>query len=90
MRVVGLLGAVHDPRLLAELAAHLLDDGAAGAADGLHRERGEQADHEAADQQADEDRRVVDREDDALALLRSSALKPANSTIAASTAEPIA
>ena len=60
--VVGLLGALHDPRLLAELAAHLLDDGAAGAADGLHRERGEQRDHHAADQQAHEDGRVVDRE----------------------------
>ena len=53
--VVGLLGAVHDPRLLAELAAHLLDDAAAGAADRLDRERGEQVDHHAADQQADQD-----------------------------------
>ena len=66
-RVVGLLGALHDPRLLAELAAHLLDDGAAGAADGLHRERGEQVDHQAAEQQAHEDRRVVDREHEVLA-----------------------
>ena len=94
-RVVGLLGALHDPRLLAELAAHLLDDGAAGAADGLHRQRGEQADHHAADQQADEHVRVVDEEHDrALALLGSSAsssiLNAANSTSAASAAEPIA
>ena len=65
-RVVRLLGALHDPRLLAELAADLLDDGAAGAADGLHRERGEQADHHAADQQADQHLRVVEQERDRL------------------------
>ena len=32
--VLGLLGAVHDPGVLAELASHLLDDRAGGAADG--------------------------------------------------------
>ncbi len=58
VRVVGLFGALHDPGVLTELAAHLLDDGAAGAADGLHRQRGEQADHQAAEQQPDQDRRV--------------------------------
>ena len=61
--VVGLLGALHDPGLLPELAAHLLDDRAAGAADGLDREGDEQVDHHAADQQADEHGRVVDRGD---------------------------
>src|SRR4051794_1522674 len=63
--VVGLLGALHDPRLLAELAADLLDDRAAGAADRLHRESGEQADHEAAEEEAHEDRRGGDRAQDA-------------------------
>ena len=95
LRVVGLVGALHDPRLLAELAAHLLDHGAAGAADRLHRERGEQADHQAADQQADQHVRIVDEEHDgSLAVLASSSSSSiwnaANSTSAASAAEPIA
>ena len=50
--------------MLAELAAHLLDDRAAGAADGLDRERGEQADHQPAEQQADQHGRFVDAEGD--------------------------
>ncbi len=92
LAVLGLLRAVHDPRLLAELAAHLLDHGAAGAADRLHGERGEQADHHAADQQADEHVGVVEGEDDRAAPSSSSSsiLNAANSTSAASAAEPIA
>jgi len=35
-----------------KLAAHLFDDRLAGAADGRHRQGGEEADHHAADQQA--------------------------------------
>ena len=54
--VLGLLGALHDPGLLLELASHLLDDGAAGAADSLHRKRHEQVHHQSADQQTDEHR----------------------------------
>jgi hypothetical protein len=63
-RVVGLFGVVHDPRVLAELAAHLLDDRAAGATDGLDRQRGEQAHHQPAEQQADQHGRFVDAEGD--------------------------
>ena len=69
LAVLGLLRAVHDARLLAELPAHLLHDGAAGAADGLHGERGEERDHHAADDQADEHVRIVEGEEDALAEL---------------------
>ena len=32
LAVLGLLGAVHDPGVVAELAAHLVDDRAGGAA----------------------------------------------------------
>ena len=51
-RVVGTRGALHDARVLAELAPHLLDDLAADPADRRHRERGEQERHHAADEQA--------------------------------------
>ena len=51
-RVVRARGALHDPGVLAELAAHLVDDLAADAADGRHRERGEQERHQAADEEA--------------------------------------
>ena len=54
--VLGLLGPLHDPRVLAELAPHLLDHLAAGAPDGLDREGREQVDHHAADEQADQHR----------------------------------
>ena len=46
------------PGVLAELAAHLLDDLAADAADRLHRERREQERHQAADEQAGDHPRV--------------------------------
>jgi hypothetical protein len=69
LAVLGLLRPVHDARLLAELPPHLLHDGAAGAADGLHGEGGEQRDHHAADDQADQHVRVVQGEEDALAEL---------------------
>ena len=49
--VVGLLGVVHDPRVLAELAAHLLHDLAADPADRLHGERREQERHQAAEEE---------------------------------------
>ena len=49
--VLGPDGALHDPRVLAELAPHLLDDLAADAADRLHGERGEEERHEAADEE---------------------------------------
>ena len=52
--VVGFFGPLHDPRVLAELLAHLLDDLAAGAADRLDREGREQVDHHAADDQPDQ------------------------------------
>ena len=59
LRVVGPCRAVHDPRVLAELAAHLLDDLAADAADRLHRERREEERHEAADEEAGDHPRVA-------------------------------
>ena len=52
--VVGPLGVVHDPGLLAELAADLLHDDAGGAAHGPDGERGEQEGDRATDEQADE------------------------------------
>ena len=52
--VLGLRGALHDALDLAELAAHLLDDLGAGAADRFHRHRAEQVGHHAADEQADD------------------------------------
>ena len=58
--VLGLLGVVHDPGVLAELAAHLLDHGAGRPA---HRPDGQGREDEgdrAADQDADERRRVGD------------------------------
>src|SRR5215475_1059293 len=51
-RPYGPLGAFHDPRVLAELRAHLLHDLAADAPDRLHRERREQERHQAADEEA--------------------------------------
>ena len=54
LRVVGLFGALHDPGVLAELLADLFDHLAAGAADRLDREGGEEVDHHAADDQPDQ------------------------------------
>ena len=49
--VVGPARPLEDPRDLAELAPHLLDDLAADAADRLHRERREQERHQPADEE---------------------------------------
>src|SRR6478672_11623494 len=49
------LGIIHDPRVLAELAAHLLNDLAAHAPDRRHGERGEEERHQPADQEACDD-----------------------------------
>ena len=62
--VVRLLGALHDAGLLAELAAHLLDDRAGRAADGRHGDAAEQVGQQAAEQQADHDVGVGEREID--------------------------
>ena len=56
--VLGLLGVVHDARVLAELAAHLEHDGAGRATDGPDGQRREQEGDRATDEQADERRRV--------------------------------
>ena len=58
--VVGLLGVVHDPRVLAELLAHLHDDLRRGPPDGADGERGEQERDRAADAAARRARREVD------------------------------
>ena len=50
----GLLGAVHDPGVLAELAAHLEDDRAGRAGHRVDRQAGEQEHHRGADEQADQ------------------------------------
>ena len=52
----------HDARLLAELPAHFLDDRAGRAADRGHAHRAEQIRQQAAEQQADHDVRIVQRE----------------------------
>ena len=59
LAVLGLAAAVHDALDVAELAAHFLDHRAGGAADGLHRHRAEQVGDHAADEQADDHRRVA-------------------------------
>ena len=56
--VLGPLGVVHDPGVLPELAAHLLDDGAGRAADGPDGQGREEEGDRAADQQPDEGLRV--------------------------------
>ena len=92
LAVLGLDRAVHDAGVLLELTTDLVDDCAAGAADCLHREGDEQVDHDATDQQTG--RALTGRRSrttmSAAVALGSSALTAANSTIAASTAEPIA
>ena len=60
--VLGPRRPLHDPRVLAELAPHLLHDLAADAADRLHRERREQERHQAADEQAGDHPRVREAE----------------------------
>ena len=60
--VVRLAGALHDARVLAELAADLLDDRAGGAADRGHAHGAEQVGQQAAEQQADHDVGVGERE----------------------------
>ena len=62
--VVGLLLALHDSRMLAELAAHFEHDLIGRAADRFDRERAEQERHRAADHQADEHGRHVDLDAD--------------------------
>src|SRR5919197_1714051 len=58
------LGPLHDPRVLTELAPHLLDHLAPGPAHSLDRQRGEQVDHHAADDQPDQDLGLVEVEAD--------------------------
>ena len=52
----------HDARLLAELPAHLLDDGAGGASDRRHGDAAEEERDQAAEQQADHDVGIGERE----------------------------
>ena len=59
----GLLGALHDPGVLAELAAHLEDDRAGRAGHRVDGQAGEEEHHGRADDQADEVARVGDVED---------------------------
>ncbi len=61
-RVVRLGRALHDPLDLAELTAHLVDHAAAGPAHRLHRQRAEQIGHQAADEEPDDHRRIVEQE----------------------------
>ena len=95
--VLGPRRPLHDPGVLAELAAHLLDDLAADAADRLHRERREQERHQAADEQAGDHPGVREVERERARGCRArlpcswipSAYEPKR-TSAASAAEPIA
>ena len=48
-------GALHDARLLPELAADLLDHAESGSADGLHRQRAEDERRHGAEEGADQD-----------------------------------
>ena len=52
--VLGLLGVVHDPGVLAELAAHLEDDGAGRPGHGVDGEAGEHEHHCGTEDQADQ------------------------------------
>src|ERR687883_568764 len=61
--VLGPRRPLHDPRVLAELAPHLLHHLAAHAPDGHHRERREEERHQAADEEARDHPRVVQREE---------------------------
>ena len=89
-RVVRPRGALHDPGHLAELAAHLLDDLAAGAADCRHREGGEEERHHPADEEAGDHLRVVEVEGRAQPLLVEAARVLVEEDSAARPAEPIA
>ena len=90
-RVVGPRRALHDPRVLPELAPHLLDDLAADAADRLHRERGEQERHQAADEEAGDHPRVAEAEETVSAPPpRGRGRTRRRGSSAASPAEPIA
>ena len=62
--VVRPVRALHDAAVLAELAAHLLDDGAGGAPDRRHGDAAEEVGDEAAEQEADDDVGVRQREVD--------------------------
>ena len=64
--VIGPRGAVHDARVGAELLAHVEHDVARGAADRGHAHRPEQIGQQSAEQQADDDVRVGQREIDAV------------------------
>ena len=72
-RVVRPRGALHDARVLAELAPHLLDDLAADAADGRHRQRGEEERHHPADEEAGDHPGILEREADVEPLVREAA-----------------
>ena len=58
--VLRLLGVVHDPGVLAELAAHLEDDGTGRAGDRVDRQAGEEEDDGRAEEQADQHARRDD------------------------------
>ncbi len=66
--VVGPRGARHDAGNLAELTAHLFDDGAAGASDRLHRKRCEEIGQQAADEEPVKHERIADRKEIAHAV----------------------
>ena len=71
LAVLRTAGALHDPGDLAELAAHLEDDRAGGAADGVDRQAGEQEHHGRTEQQADQDGRVEDAEVEQVGLVEA-------------------
>ena len=62
LAVLRTAGALHDPGDLPELAAHLEDDRAGGAADGVDRQAGEQEHHGRTEEHADQHVGVEDRE----------------------------
>ena len=59
-RVLGLFGALHDPGVLTELTAHLVDDRARGHGDRVDRQARKQEDDRGAEEQADEHARRDD------------------------------
>ena len=102
LAVLRTAGALHDPGDLAELATHLEDHRAGGAADRVDRQAGEQEHHGRAEQHADEDCRVEHDEVEQVGLVgvhglaslerleRPTVAYDPNSAVAASTAVAIA
>ena len=78
--VLGLLGALQDAGLGLELAAHFQHHGARGLAHRIHAEGDEEERQQAADEEADDDLRILERKFELAAVSAACRVRACNSS----------